>query len=71
MARAILRVDGMRCDRCATAVGAALRSLQGVRRAEIPPGVNRAEVEWDERLTAIERIIERVEQEGYGATALR
>ena len=63
-----LKIEGMSCDACVGIVANALRNVEGVSRALVDLSTNRAEVEGEDY--DVEDLIESVEEEGYGATAL-
>jgi copper chaperone len=62
-----LKVDGMTCGHCASAVEKALRNQSGVRNATVHLDAGAAEVEYDESAVAAEQLIAAVEEEGYTA----
>lgn len=63
-----LRVDGMGCEGCVTAVHEALRSLPGVRRVAVHLQEGQADVEAEAPANR-EAMIAAVDQAGYGAAA--
>jgi copper chaperone CopZ len=63
-----LKVDGMTCSHCVSAVEKALRNQPGVRNATVHLEGGAAEVEYDEGAVAPEQLIAAVEEEGYPAT---
>ena len=63
-----LKIEGMSCDACVGIVANALRNVEGVTRAVVDLSNNRAEVEGEDY--SVEDLIESVEEEGYGASAL-
>ncbi|HUP66229.1 MAG TPA: heavy metal-associated domain-containing protein [Thermoanaerobaculia bacterium] len=68
--RATLRIDGMRCDRCARALSDSLGSLRGVRSAEVSARSGKAVVEYEPAEVDAARLIEQIIEEGYDAAAL-
>lgn len=62
-----LKVTGMTCGHCVTAVEKALANRPGVRNASVDLGRGAAEVEYDETKVAPEQLIAAVEEEGYSA----
>jgi copper chaperone len=63
-----LKVSGMTCGHCVTAVEKALRNQPGVRNASVDLNGAAAEVEYDEGEVAPEQLIAAVSEEGYPAT---
>lgn len=62
-----LKITGMTCGHCKAAVERALRSQPGVQNATVDLAGGGAEVEYDERDVAVEKLIEAVVEEGYSA----
>lgn len=62
-----LKVDGMTCGHCVSAVEKALRNRDGVRNATVHLGEGAAEIEYDEASVAPEQLVAAVEEEGYAA----
>ena len=67
--RATLRIDGMRCDRCARALSDSLGAVRGVRSAEVSVS-GKAIVEYEPAEVDAARLIEQIIEEGYDAAAL-
>lgn len=65
MERVTLRIDGMRCGHCVSAVRSALESVDGVRVEEV--SVGSAVVAFDPARADPERITRAVAEEGYAA----
>lgn len=68
MARASLRIDGLRCAGCAAALAGTLRATPGVRNVEVTQEAATARIEYDEAKTAPATLAEIVREEGFGAT---
>jgi copper chaperone CopZ len=62
-----LKVKGMTCGHCVSAVEKALRNRPGVRNATVHLNEGAAEVEYEEGSVAPEQLVAAVEEEGYPA----
>ncbi|XP_066371871.1 cation-transporting ATPase HMA5-like isoform X1 [Miscanthus floridulus] len=62
-----LRVTGMTCSACTSAVEAAVSARRGVRRVAVSLLQNRARVVFDPALAKVEDIIEAIEDAGFEA----
>lgn len=58
MSQSILKISGMKCDRCATRVENALRSLPGVEQAKVDFSTATASVEGDVSQDQVVAVIE-------------
>ncbi|KAG2433084.1 hypothetical protein HYH02_012788 [Chlamydomonas schloesseri] len=65
-----MRVSGMVCAACSTAVENALLSCAGVSRAAVALASGEVEVTFDSSLVAAEALVEAVEDAGFEATLL-
>ncbi|HUF25756.1 MAG TPA: cation transporter [Gemmatimonadaceae bacterium] len=63
MDRMTLKIDGMTCGHCVSAVTKALGALDGVEIEQVAIGT--ATVAYDPRATAVETITGAIEDEGY------
>ena len=63
MDRLKLKIGGMTCGHCVSAVDKALNSLDGVKVEQV--GVGTATLSYDSSATSAERIAQAVEDEGY------
>ncbi len=65
----VLTIEGMTCDSCAVHVEKALRSVAGVKEAEVPEGwqSGKARVKADSSVSA-EALSTAVREAGYSAT---
>lgn len=61
-----LKIEGMTCGHCVTAIRKALEAVPGVENAEVSLGEGRARVEGH---ALLEALIEAVEEEGYTAVS--
>uniref|UniRef100_A0A7S3QPV9 HMA domain-containing protein n=1 Tax=Dunaliella tertiolecta TaxID=3047 RepID=A0A7S3QPV9_DUNTE len=68
MAHAKLRVSGMTCASCSSAVEGALGSVAGVKHASVALLQETAEVEFDEGVTEASALVEAVEDCGFDAS---
>ena len=69
MDRIKLKIEGMSCGHCVSAVDRALRSVDGVNVEQV--AVGSATVSYDPATTSADRITKAIENEGYtvaGAT---
>jgi Cu2+-exporting ATPase len=62
-----LRITGMFCAGCASAVEQALKAVAGVRSASASFATARAHVEWDAGQAALDDVLAAVRVAGYGA----
>lgn len=60
-----LNISGMSCGHCQQAVERALKSVPGVKKAEVSLEQHKAFVEGE---CTLEQLINAVAEEGYGAT---
>ncbi|KAK9916964.1 hypothetical protein WJX75_009286 [Coccomyxa subellipsoidea] len=68
---AILRVSGMTCSSCSSAVELALLNHEGVQRASVNLLAGKAEVQYNPDVTGPRHIIESVQEAGFEAHLLR
>lgn len=61
----IIRVGGMSCVRCSTAVEHALKTVNGVVSAEVSYASGRAEIEYDPSLTDRKKLEKAIKSAGY------
>ncbi|OMO68529.1 Cation-transporting P-type ATPase [Corchorus capsularis] len=62
-----LRIKGMACTSCSESLERALRLLDGVKTAVVGLALEEAKVHFDPNVTDTDRIIEAVEDAGFGA----
>jgi copper chaperone len=67
MKNARLKIDGMTCNHCVSAVEKALRNQDGVRNATVHLDSGAADVEYEEGRVAPEQLVAAVQEEGYSA----
>lgn len=67
MAKTELKIDGMTCGHCLSAVERALRSQPGVQSASVDLAKGSAEIEHDPSTIGPEALVRAVEEEGYQA----
>ncbi len=67
MAKTTLKVEGMTCQHCVSAVADALENLPGVTRADVDLDEGRAEVLHDDGSPDIEAMKSAVDEAGYAA----
>ncbi len=63
-----IKVYGMDCQRCATGVAGSLKSLKGVKIAEVSVEKAQAIVVYEDTQVTLEQIKKRVEESGYSTT---
>src|SRR5919199_3607324 len=69
--RVDLPVTGMTCAACARRIERRLAKTPGVSAASVNFATERATVEYDPRETGVGRLVEAVEDGGYGAAGAR
>lgn len=67
MTQVTLKVKGMSCGHCQTAVTSALEGVDGVTQARVDLVGGRAEIEYDETRATPAQLVGAVLDEGYGA----
>lgn len=65
MATVTLKVEGMSCNHCKSAVEGALEKLPGVEKAEVDLEAKTAEVTYEEGKVTLDQMKEAVEDQGY------
>lgn len=65
-----LRIKGMACTSCSESVEQALQMVSGVKKAVVGLALEEAKVHFDSSLTDTDRIIEAIEDAGFGATLI-
>ncbi|MCD8510154.1 MAG: copper chaperone CopZ [Bacillus sp. (in: Bacteria)] len=65
MKKEVIKVDGMTCNHCKTAVEGALKNVAGVSVAEVDLGEKNVSVEYDEASVTIDKLKEEIEEQGY------
>ena len=67
MKKQTLSISGMHCASCAANIEKGLRSLDGVRKANVNFASQKAFVEYDESLTDREKLVSKMEKLGFSA----
>ncbi|MDQ3555777.1 MAG: cation transporter [Gemmatimonadota bacterium] len=62
-----LKIEGMTCDHCVSAVEKALRNQSGVQTATVHLEEGAAEVQFEPGRVSPEQLVAAVEEEGYSA----
>ncbi len=62
----ILKVTGMTCGGCTSAVTRALVAVDGVHNVNVSLAGSEAKVDFDEKMTSPEKLIAAVQEAGYG-----
>lgn len=65
MKKEVIKVDGMTCNHCKSAVEGALKSVNGVSLAEVNLDENNVSVEFDEAAVSLDKLKEEIEEQGY------
>jgi copper chaperone len=65
MANVTLKVEGMSCNHCKSAVEGALSKLSGVEKAVVDLEAKTATVTYDENKVNVDQMKEAVEDQGY------
>ncbi|MDO4794042.1 MAG: cation transporter [Filifactor alocis] len=63
--KASIEIKGMSCGHCVQAVTQALKSVEGVKSAEVDLAENKAEVEYDEAVVSLEALHSAIENVGF------
>lgn len=61
-----IRVSGMVCGACVNSVKNALKAINGVDSVDISLATGQTSIQYDDRLTSIEKLKSAVKQAGYG-----
>ena len=62
----ILKVTGMTCGGCTSAVTRALVGVDGVHNVDVSLAGGEAKVDFDENMTSLDKLIAAVQEAGYG-----
>ena len=62
----ILKVTGMTCGGCTSAVTRALVGIDGVHNVDVSLAGGEAKVDFDENMTSQDKLVTAVEDAGYG-----
>ncbi|WP_282019655.1 copper chaperone CopZ [Planomicrobium okeanokoites] len=65
MEQTTLKIEGMTCDHCKTAVDGALRNLQGVQEVKVDVTKGIADVTYNNSEVTADSMKEAVEEQGY------
>ncbi len=65
MKTAILKIEGMHCDGCATTIKTVLEREPGVQMAAVSFAEGQARVLYDPQATAEERLVATIEKPGF------
>ncbi|MGH9281884.1 MAG: heavy-metal-associated domain-containing protein [Acidimicrobiales bacterium] len=69
MGSTTLRVPGIHCDHCKSAIEGAVGALEGVRSAEVSVADRQVAVEYDEAVLDLDRIKDTIIEQGYDLPA--
>lgn len=61
----VIKVDGMTCNHCKSAVEGALKSVTGVKSADVNLDEKNVSVEFDEATVSVDKLKEEIEEQGY------
>jgi copper chaperone len=67
----LLKVTGMTCGGCASAVTKVLKAVSGVSEVTVSLSTGEAAVQYDEHLTSPDQLKSAVKGAGYGVNATR
>lgn len=65
-----LALTGMTCQGCAQTIASLLTTIEGVISAEVDLKTKRAEVAYDDARVKPERLLKKIQANGYGATVV-
>ena len=65
----VIRIKGMHCHRCETAIQKRLSQIPGVHEAEVDFNSSQASILFDRALADVEKLVEAIQEEGYEAAA--
>jgi len=65
MVRTVLRVAGMKCGGCETAVRGVVNGFAGVRACSASAGAGTVEIEYDESVADLDRIRMALAEKGF------
>lgn len=65
-----LKINGMACTSCSESVERALQMVDGVKKAVVGLALEEAKVHFDPSIIDTDRIIEAIEDSGFGATLI-
>jgi copper chaperone CopZ len=65
---AVIRIEGMHCHKCESAIQQALTSLPGVREVEVDFASGQASVLFDRGSVTVKDLMDAVNSAGYRAT---
>jgi copper ion binding protein len=65
--KVVLKISGMSCQHCASAVKTALEGLDGVKKAKVNLDEGKADVKYDPKKVSIQQMIQAVSEAGYSA----
>ncbi len=62
-----LKIDGMHCTSCSMNIDFDLEDLEGVKKAKTSYAKQETEVEFDEGLVSLDKVLATIEKTGYKA----
>ena len=65
MAQKTIKVEGMTCGHCKSAVEGALNELDGITSANVDLDADKVEVEYDDQKVTESSMVEAIEDQGY------
>lgn len=65
---AVIRIEGMHCHKCESAIQKALLANHGVHEVEVDFASKQASVLFDRQSSTVKQLMESVNQAGYRAT---
>ena len=67
----VIRIDGMKCMHCVSAVENALKEIDGVSMVEVILDEGIAKVEFDEAVVCVADLEEAIEDQGFDVVNLK
>ncbi|MFB9860775.1 copper chaperone CopZ [Salinicoccus siamensis] len=65
MAQKTIKVEGMTCGHCKSAVEGALNELDGITSANVDLEADKVDVEYDDQKVTESSMVEAIEDQGY------
>ncbi|GAA3716117.1 copper chaperone CopZ [Salinicoccus jeotgali] len=65
MAQKTIKVEGMTCGHCKSAVEGALNELDGITSANVDLDADKVDVEYDDQKVTESSMVEAIEDQGY------
>lgn len=66
-----LKIEGMHCSSCAMSIDMDLEDLEGIKAARTSYAKQETEVEYDEEVVDLPKILQQIKETGYSAQSDR